>query len=311
MKKYIIALAALAAVAAGCKSEGTLTPTAVTNWLEITDPGANGDAVDKKIYEIYKNHGISVFLTDTLGSEDRGWKDENGNTKLYYEIIDLNYNLTAAAPGIDEAVTWTGLEWWKPEEKAGVLPLLELLDEKVIPFIGTENMPRIAVITEEIGVAIGTGAEYYATTLQGAGFIAFSCGDLDWDDPATPASFISTLVSDIFMGQYSDYGDMLTYWQIPVDLLQPILINNEIVWSTWLYHPEIDPKDYGLLDFNPFYAGYLPWQDEDFSMYLSAILSMTQAQFEAENAAYPAVIERYRILRKVFEDTGFDIDALK
>lgn len=192
MKRYIIAALALVALA-GCEKEKALTPSEVRNWLEITDPGSGGDAVDKKIYDIYKAYGISVFLTDTIGREDRGWRNAKGDVEYYYEMVDLNYDLTALPPGTDGKVGWTRIEHWLPAQKARVLPLLELFEQKLIPAVGgAEEMPRIVMITD--GLDRGGNVQ---GVLRGASYIAMPVSVLEAEQGDFIWSFVTAISPEL------------------------------------------------------------------------------------------------------------------
>ena len=116
MKKLIYIL--LLGVFAACSKEDTLTPSEVKNWYVIT-PTENMDEVDEMIYNLYEKYDKAIFYKDTIGSEDRGWKDENGNPKLYYEVLRLDYDMTEAS-NIQTKITYNSVDVSTPESKRDV-----------------------------------------------------------------------------------------------------------------------------------------------------------------------------------------------
>ena len=147
MKKLIYIL--LIGVFAACsKEEDALTPTEVKNWYVIT-PTENMDEVDEAIYNLYEKYDKAVFYKDTIGSEDRGWKDENGDPKPYYEVLRLSYDMTEL-DNIQTKITYNLVDVSTPESKNAMLPLLTLMDEKLFSWIdGAEVfVPAILIVQD-------------------------------------------------------------------------------------------------------------------------------------------------------------------
>lgn len=131
-----------------CSKEDALFPTEVKNWYVIT-PTDNMDEVDEAIYHLYEKYNKAVFYKDTIGSEDRGWKDENGNPKLYYEVLRLSYDMTESN-SIQTKITYTPADVSTPESKKAMLPLLELMDEKLFAWIeGADvHVPAVLIVQD-------------------------------------------------------------------------------------------------------------------------------------------------------------------
>lgn len=147
MRKLIFML--LLGVFAACSKEDALTPTEVKNWYVIT-PTENMDEVDGMIYNLYEKYGKAVFYEDTIGSEDRGWKDENGNPKLYYEVLRLDYDMTELND-IVHKITYNPVDISTPEKKSAMLPLLKLLGEKLLSWVdGAEVFIPAILIVQDI-----------------------------------------------------------------------------------------------------------------------------------------------------------------
>ena len=146
MKKLIYIL--LLGVFLSCSKEDTLTPSKVKNWYVIT-PTENMDEVDEMIYNLYVKYDKAVFYRDTIGSEDRGWKDENGEPKLYYEVLRLDYDMTESS-NIQTQITYDLVDVATPESKKAMLPLLELMDEKLLTWIDGVNVfiPGILIVQD-------------------------------------------------------------------------------------------------------------------------------------------------------------------
>ena len=146
MKRFICIL--LLGMFLACSEEDALTPTEVKDWDVIT-PTENMDEVDEAIYHLYEKYNKAVFYKDTIGSEDRGWKDENGNPKLYYEVLRLSYDMTESN-NIQTKITYTPVDVSTLESKKAMLPLLELMDEKLFAWIeGADvHVPAVLIVQD-------------------------------------------------------------------------------------------------------------------------------------------------------------------
>ncbi|MEY8591875.1 hypothetical protein AALK14_10540 [Butyricimonas hominis] len=146
MKRFICIL--LLGMFLACSEEDALPPTEVKDWYVIT-PTENMDEVDEAIYHLYEKYNKAVFYKDTIGSEDRGWKDENGNPKLYYEVLRLSYDMTESN-NIQTKITYTPADVSTPESKKAMLPLLELMDEKLFAWIeGADvHVPAVLIVQD-------------------------------------------------------------------------------------------------------------------------------------------------------------------
>ena len=145
MKNWIYIL--LLGLVVACSDEEELTPSEVKNWYVIT-PTENMDEVDQKIYNLYTKYNLAVFYKDTIGSEDRGWKDENGNPKLYYEVLNLGYDISETG-NVTNRFESIPVDVSTPEKKAEMIPLLELMDEKLFAWIDGAQVFIPAVLIVE------------------------------------------------------------------------------------------------------------------------------------------------------------------
>ena len=130
-----------------CTKEDSLVSSEVKEWYVIT-PSENMDEVDEMIYELYQKYDLAVFYEDTIGSEDRGWKDENGDPKLYYEVLRLDYDMTVDKNDVGKKITYEKIDISILENKKAILPLLKLMDEKLFVWLQGVDIfiPAILVV---------------------------------------------------------------------------------------------------------------------------------------------------------------------
>lgn len=190
MRKLIYIL--LLGVLVACAKEDSLTPSEVKNWYVIT-PTENMDEVDDMIYRLYEKYNLAIFYKDTIGSEDRGWKDENGDTKLYYEVLRLDYDMTEIA-NVQTKVTYNKVDATDPESKAAMLPLLELMDEKLLSWIDGVNVfiPAILIVQDMVK------AKSPMYVYRGFGVLGFALNGYEQSNP--DSLFQRTFLHEICYG---------------------------------------------------------------------------------------------------------------
>ena len=175
MRKLIYIL--IIGVFIACSKEDSLTPSEVKNWYVIT-PTENMDEVDDMIYQLYEKYDIAVFYKDTIGSEDRGWKDENGNPKLYYEVLRLDYDMTEEV-SITNKITFNKVNVSDPESKATMLPLLDLMNEKLLAWIDGVDVFVPAILIVQDMVRGATPMYVY----RGFGVLGFAMNGYEQSNP--------------------------------------------------------------------------------------------------------------------------------
>ncbi|MDR1415260.1 MAG: hypothetical protein LBI96_05570 [Odoribacteraceae bacterium] len=131
-----IAIIGIALLMMACAKEETPLPSEVKNWFEIT-PTPGMDEVDQKIYAIWSQHRVGIFYNDTIGREDYGMVDTLGNPVYQYRVLQVTADMSASV-----YASWTRLNVKTPTDKQRLLPLLEFLDNVLLP------------IAEEVGIDV-------------------------------------------------------------------------------------------------------------------------------------------------------------
>ncbi len=130
MKNILLFVAGVVLTFAACTKEPTPEPSEVKrNWLEITEP-VDPDEVDQKIWDLYREYGVPIFYTDTLGSVDYGVVDENGKPVLSYQMIYPTEDMTGT--GGTSAVV-TPVQHWVATEKAELMYILNMIETDLLP----------------------------------------------------------------------------------------------------------------------------------------------------------------------------------
>ena len=146
MKNIFSILAVAALFLTACAKEDAPTPSEEgKNWLEISEPAADADDVDKKIYELYQEFGVPIFYTDTIGSVDYGMVDEAGKPVLSYQMIyPTNPDMTTS--GVTVSML-TPVQHWIPTEKEKMMSILDFIGSDLLPLAkkGELDIPAIYI----------------------------------------------------------------------------------------------------------------------------------------------------------------------
>jgi hypothetical protein len=131
-------------------------------------------------------------------------------------------------------LTWTRLEWWKPEEKAKILPLLELLDEKLIPFVADQGgIPRIVIMTDQVMSGTWPVDSYI---FNGTGYTAVQAGYYTGKSSESKYAwdFVQSFITDFPEDAFDEY------YEVARQALSTYIPN---IWNgTWYYYASYFPN---------------------------------------------------------------------
>ncbi|WP_148375259.1 MULTISPECIES: hypothetical protein [Butyricimonas] len=184
-----------------CEKEETLAPTNMKNWntIEYRD---GMDEVDTKIYHLYDNTGIAVFYNDTLGREDRGYRNVNGDTIWYYEVLQVGFDMTE---GENERRTqWSRVNVSSTASKRELLPILEWMED-AFQVLDAEkmNIPAILIVDSLFQTESAHSSDYVQKRIiKGFSYIAVSKLAFS-EDPEVLSEYTKTLVNVICASQLS------------------------------------------------------------------------------------------------------------
>lgn len=198
----------LAVLCTACLKEDTLTPSEIKNWYVI-EPTENMDEVDQKIYDIFLSYEVATFYRDTIGSENRGWVDTLGNPKLYYEVIDLNYDMTSEEDK-RYIITWDLVDVSTPESKAKMMPMLELLDQKLLKMLDGADVYIPAIF---IAQWIKRGSTEKAAH-RGFNLVALSMDEMqkeDFNENEFCFNFLHEVCTKALENSMDDFYDVMEY----------------------------------------------------------------------------------------------------
>ncbi|MDR2130357.1 MAG: hypothetical protein LBP56_04205 [Odoribacteraceae bacterium] len=318
MKTYIkITLFTLTALLAACKGDddGPLAPTNLDkDWLLVED---NNDPLDHACYEIYRDLGISVYYTDTLGKEFRSI-NAYGDSIINIEKLDPFYSVTATDASTtyllskDRDALLNGVLFFRERVLSGLPPALYphtillvneltlnafLTAERGKRFGNVYNGYRTVIIsnvgrlgdmtdeekgnlTEEIIATIyyHHARDHHAQQLE----IFFGISEASWTPQALFPSAYYTMVSSGMAATYKphwhQYGFLISSPSMPGQLSPNLSV----------------PGEYTRY--------YTPTRDEDAIQFFIAAFHYTAEEFEAEYGSvtgYDLLRAKYDLIREI------------
>ena len=81
---------------------------------------------------------------------------------------------------------------------------------------------------------------------------------------------------------------------------------NETTWRN--EYARCRPEAYGILVLNSY---WMPSKEADLDSYMAAVFTYSLEEFKGLYTGFPFVIERFRLLKNILEEAGFDVDAVR
>ena len=277
------------------------------NWLVIED---SDNPVDHERFLIYDTYGISVYYNDTIGSMMR--QDVWGNDYRYYEILQVFY-----APGSEKPEG----SYTLVDNVDDLLPVLTYAREQVfdrfpdsfyklpVLFVADMETPYGSDVTSYMGFNAllvetipGFGdlvgderKELDARMLGGLFAGAILASEAAWIELFCNVS--SSLQPDPYTDVYSDdYYGQSVYWACYGTDLEPTLAALGFI------------RPLEAFDDLPESEWYTPTRNLDVFSYSELLFRSTEAEVAETYANYPAVLEKYRMMREKAESYGFTFD---
>jgi hypothetical protein len=310
-------LITLASLLAACNGDedGTLDPTYLDkDWLAIED---SADPLDHARYEIYRDHGISIYCTDTIGKEFRH-VNVYGDSIIHVEKLDPFYSVT----GADESTTYL-LSKDRDALYRGVL----FFKEQVLPRLLPAFYPRSILLVNELTL------NAFSTEAQGKRFgnvyngfrtvIISNVGRLDGMTTGEKTNLMQEIVATIWYdyARVTHAAGLERFFQVSEALWVP-QVNAPGVYYTMIssgaaatYKPHwylygflaSSPSMPGQLAPNPSVPGeytryYTPTRDEDAIMFFTAVFRYTPDEFQAvhgSDAGYELLREKYDLILEI------------
>lgn len=296
-------------VSTGCRKEKTPEPTRLDeNYLVVKDNP--NDPVDHQIFQFYQSTRIPCYYNDTVSKKQVG-VSSTGVPQFSVQVLTLSYNPLGAS----------GTEILPTQYKQFIPAILELLKTELIPrlpagifipsiiFVDSFRLDQPVLFEDP-----WKGWDAY----HGFNTVAIKCRDVAAMNAAQKKLYIASILAGISARKiintlnpelqkdfYKISRDLAmpefqmdVYTSYPIDFILPVI-------------PEAE--HYGFLHYVPFHLKiddfemtytYTPREEGDLRVFLVEALYNTTAAFNSKYDPYPAIKEKFRILKAIASNTG-------
>lgn len=298
--KYFVWAFLLCCVAAGCGKEDELTPSyADRDWFTVKD---SEDPIGHSLFLLYDKYGIPVYVNDTIGEEDRG-VDYYGNPIKYYYVLDMNY--TVGAPVVDYSMQERKYTLMSKEEQTEVI---NFMDEILMPALPEGMHFNSILLTDSlyemrtVGIsAVRNDLDVYEGVMtlaigQGAKIAKMTPEEREVQKGAILKTLLMNHLEETQLTEF--YAVSADYYEKMVNINDPSGLN------------QADCRYYGFLDYGMKVPGINDRYKNvakaaDLEDYVLAYIQYAEEDFLEEFAAFPLVLEKYGLMKKVMEELGY------
>jgi hypothetical protein len=317
-KAYITLLALLVA-ACGNDDDGTLDPSYLDkDWLAITD---SADPLDHSRYEVYRDKGVSIYYTDTIGKEFRH-VNVYGDSIIHVEKLDPFYSVT----GEDASTTYL-----LSKNRDDIYNAVLFVKENVLPAIPPALYPRNILLVNELTLnAFSTEADgkRFGNVYNGYRTLIISnVGRVGSMTPAEKKQLVEEVTATVlYENSRSRFlADLEIFFAVSESLYTPETsrpsVYHQMISSGSAVNYKPHWYQYGFLNSSPSMPGqltpnpsvpgeysryYTPSQDEDAHDFFTAVLRYTGEEFDAEYSA----VAGYELLRQKYDMICAIVDAI-
>lgn len=328
-----ICLLGLAFFAACSNDDEDLTPSyADQDWYKLED---SDEPVDHAFYELFHTYGVPVFYNDTIGKEERGLSRE-GEKVIHYEVIDIDYWITNRTT--NSVVYVLNENYLVNKNKSHLLEAAQFLGKYVFPQLKKSKYPMSFLLVDSI-VNKRTDPRgqhefnsYYAMTTTLIGGI-HRIGEMTEREKRLLAGYVMAELyvydikkNDAYMNLFTEFFDRSVGTDGKTLYGSQKGRNNNTTFQTGYLLPAKDWLKYGFLRYNPTQLIYLlaqrvgskvetnydlstmdtklvgytfPLREQDLYEYVARVLAGDDAAFESEYAAYPKILEKYKLMKRL------------
>ncbi|QEC45215.1 hypothetical protein [Pseudobacter ginsenosidimutans] len=289
-----------------CKKEAALQPGNKEEY-QLTIKDNPSDPVDHAIYQFYQATGIPVYYNDTIAREKVG--DTAGVPLYKYHRLAIGYSPLGTQVSVSRVLL---------PDKTVMLSMLPFLKDKLLPQL--ENVFTL----QSLFVVKSSTQRLYAglTGRANKPFLGFNTLMINYVNPAELSDsaqrrYIGAALAIIaYMKFRPAYANGLTAEFNKISqstTAAPVVFNVELSTLSPDGNGTLEDFSFLPLRFVPqlvLLEGLTPTPEMDFLAYLEAVFYYNKnpsADFETEYAAYPPMIKKFRLTKKILQGIGFSI----
>lgn len=303
MKNIIYLIAGLLLL--GCQKEELTPSVRFENLYEIKDNP--NDSIQHKIYQLYTDYGVSVYLKDTVGRTFQK-TDSRGDSVFTYELLDMNYSFSSNTINT-KRYQHTFIQ--DSSDKMQALKVTELFLKKA----GKGLIPYALLVTEKTMYTEGKAAPYALTQATNYRMMLLS-GLKQYNTPALQEIFVQNVIKTTVNEKIKVYETELAafheiskkwYYQKWMDLYPGDPKVDGFFGTGWLTDPKKTDEEkafarsvfgkFGFISSYKYSKNMSPEnKDDDLSSFLTIVLATPREEFIKLWGASPLVMQKYEIL---------------
>lgn len=287
------------ALLAAC-SEDELTPTP-GNEPNYFAPAANAtDAESVLRRNFYEEERVYLLFNEVLHREQIG-TDSYGDP-IYKEVkVDLDYNMVG--DGNNNRFEYEYITDPLEQERAAQFVQEHILDyiqgARPYSLLVTNGITRLEYYNGEWEPDTYNGA--YPTVVSCLNCTAISLADVDWEDNEDQVA--QEVLCHLVLKAFKNIDESILenfysfsqeyYYEYKDDCGFDIGYNDEIAWQCGFIKDK--------------YKWSFPNEDDDVQAYIEALFEYTVEEVEDKFADYPAVISKFKLIKAIANDNGYNI----
>lgn len=307
---YYIGLFLMFLAAWGCDQENDLTPSGhEKEWMIIED---SNDPLDKLRYEIFRDYGVPTYYNDTIGSEER--VDMLGNTYMYYELLKIFYypgGATSTNYSRDGAIIDLVDE---DVREATLIPVLKEFSNQIFSrFKKGTRMPAF-FFADSIGFYNLSNDYYRIESYYGYNTFAVNLDSLPFlgVEKFTHKTLVNYLTGLLSSSANSNWKN--TFLNVTKGLKKGLEYSVATDYTAVTLEEALSgtsftkKEELGFLTtfLDTYYAREsIPTENIDIFSYIEAVLTSTEAEFEAKYGEYKPVMEKFRLMKNKLVELGY------
>lgn len=297
MKKTFAICLSLLALLGACGSEDSLTP-GTDDTLDAFMPADDDNSEEAQIRrQFFNDEKTYLLFNDTIRRQYLG-NDSAGRPYYRIETLDITYSVgDAQTPGRSYSYEYlTSVA----EKRAAA----DFVKNQILAHLQAKSLRPFSWLAVRSIKENNSGDAY--KSVSGERCIAVALGDIA--GPSVDKQQLSAGIMSSMLGGIITNND---------EALEPFYAVSNDVYGARFSSDRVEENEWKQILSQGFIKravnqwsgnilwGWYPEKQEDVNAYVELVLSNTEEQVRAQYADYPLVLQKYNLMKRVFEDVGY------
>ncbi len=299
--KYLIICYLLLTTLFSCEKEGALETTNTKEDYFTISPDAT-DPVSILRRDFFERTGVHLLFNDTLRHEQRGYNSD-GSPYWFTEVIDPAYGLTTS--------NTRNYQYEYLSDETVMQKSINFIETYFLPRLGKQLRPySILIVQQMYYLDDGYDSKWapnvptrYVTYFNGPRCFVINMSRIG-DTEEKVNSNCQKIFSDIIKAKIKLLDDktMDEYYSICEAYYSKTLADFGLQYRPTM--EELYP--YGFIDpYDGYTYGWFPSKSLDLNNFIKAFFANSEEEFRTKYGAYPLLIQKYEVMKKIASDMGF------